>query len=277
MKKYISLFPVLFLTVLFAAGGLLLPGFLMDRQQHSLSEKTETMLLPVVSDLPGSRGFRKFSTEKLLQVASSYSFENSGMDYWLTYTPEEWQLTTEELLQVAHQQIDRLCELEILPKQFSSENYTYEGVEHGIPWPVDKKETKDSDIRNSDCSGWVVSGGNSDLSVTACVNSVSGRILYLYASWNYTGSASRPGSKTDILKQYLKYLELDQEPVSLEETPECASCIFDRYDHYILDVIMISEENHPENEADLLGLCSLSISILNRTTGSGTESEIKSQ
>ncbi|MGN0292713.1 MAG: hypothetical protein ACI4D3_01775 [Lachnospiraceae bacterium] len=282
MKKYIFLFPVLFFTVFFAVGGLLLPGFLMDRQQRSLSEKTETMILPVISDFPDSRGFRKFSTEKLLQVASSYSFESSGMDYWLTYMPEEGQLTTAELLQVAHQQIDRFCELEILPEQFSSENYTYEGLEHGIPWSADKEETDGSDIQNSDYSGWVVSGGNSGLSVTACVNSVSGQILYLNASWNYTDSSSRPKAKSDILKRYLKYLELDQEPVSLQEGEEYTACVFDRYDNYILNIMLFSstslipEEDDPEHEAEISGHCSLSISILNRNAGFETESKIES-
>lgn len=286
MKKYTACFLLLFLTILFAVGGFLLPGFFLDRQQDSLFGKTETMTLPVVSELPDSNGFRKFSTEKLLQVASSYSFEIYGMDYWLTYTPEKGQLTTEELLQVAHQQIDKLCELHILPDLFSSENYTYEGVEHGIPWALDEKEASDSSYLNSDYSGWIVSGGNSDLSVTACVNSVSGQILYLNAFWKTEDSSSLM-QPTDILHQYLKYLELDQEPVSIQEEEERTVCIFENYD-YILNVLMYpgadvitgndyeKQEKQEEQEDPAPIHCSLSISILDAESEAGTENNFLS-
>lgn len=281
MKKYVTFFLLLSFTAFFIVGGFLLPGFLLERQQDSLFDKTETMILPTVSDLPSGKGFRKFSTEKLLQVASSYSFEIYGMDYWLTYTPEEGQLTTEELLQVAHQQINRLCELGILPDLFSSENYTYEGVEHGIPWSPDKKSTDGADLLNSDYSGWVVSGGNSGLTVTAYVNSVSGRILYLNASWN-SRDLTAPSSAADISHQYLNYLELDQEPVSIQETEDTAICIFENYNDYILNVLLhsnadlIVEESDPETEDTFPVYYSLSISILNEKPESGTESDILS-
>ncbi|MDD7390589.1 MAG: hypothetical protein PUG60_13240 [Lachnospiraceae bacterium] len=288
MKKYTACFLLLFFTGLFAVGGFLLPGFFLDRQQDALFSKTETLTLPVVSELPDSKGFRKFSAEKLLQVASSYSFEIYDLDYWLTYTPEKGQLTTEELLQVTHQQIDQLCELHILPDLFSSENYTYEGVEHGIPWSPDEKKTTDSSLLNSDYSGWIVSGGNSNLSITAYVNSATGQILYLNAFWN-TEDRSSLMQPADVLYQYLKYLELDQEPVSIQEEAERTICAFDNYD-YILNVLMYpgtdviaereteeekeTEKEKPEEDSPIH--CSLSISILNAESKTEVENNFLS-
>lgn len=253
MRKY-QFFLLLFLfTGFFTVCGLFLPKFLMDRQQNSLFAKTETMILPTIT---GStcETFRKFPAEKLLQVAAGYG-EGYLTECWLAYTPKEGQMTTEKLIQVAHQQIDLLCELEILPDLFSSEYYTYEGVQYKIPWQIDQTEGRSTELTDSDYSGWVVSGGNNDLSITVYINSVSGQILGLNASWNSTDSASIPRPKMHILEQYLKYLELEQEPVSYYEDSFLAECIFEDYG-YALDVILESrdislnetqKENSPED------------------------------
>lgn len=278
MKKYFSLLPLLLLAALFSVCGLFLPKLLMNRQQNSLLTKTETMLLPTMTDIPGSRTFQKFQPEKLLQIASSYG--NHSMDYWwITYTPEEGQLTTEELIQVAHQQIDHLCELGILPELFSRENYTYEGVEHGIPWTEKEGEYSpgDSCEPDSDFSGWVVSGGNSHLSITVHVNSSSGQILKLSASWNSADSSSCSESGTDILKQYLKYLELETEPVSYYQEGDYAICLFENY-HYALietlDPADISEENAYEQEDEAHIWYHLSLSVLDTDSFSAAEIEL---
>lgn len=241
MKKYFSLFALFLAAILFTAGGLFLPKFLLDRQQNSLFDKTETTILPTMTDTSSDRIFRKFTPEKLLQVAACY--KNYNMDYWLTYTPREGQMTTEEILQVSHRQIKQLCELNILPEQFSDENYTYEGVEHGIPWSPEDMDRDSTSAPDSDYSGWIILGGNNRLSITVYVNSVSGQILGLNASW-YSADTS-PSSELQILKQFLLYLELDQESVNYTQTPGFASCTFNKY-AYSLNVYL--ENTFEEND-----------------------------
>lgn len=276
MKKYFSLFALLLAAILFTAGGLFLPKFLLDKQQDSLFRKTETTILPTMTDTSTDRTFQKFTPEKLLQVASCY--QNYNMDYWLTYTPREGQMTTEEVLQISHEQIEQLCGLNVLPEQFSDENYTYEGVEHGIPCsPEDVENMMSNTISpDYDYSGWIILSGNNYLSITAYINSVSGQVLGLSASWYSPDNL--PVSELLVLKQFLQYLGLDQEPAVCTREPGYASCTFDNY-AYSLNV---SLENFPEeheiingtlseNTNDMLIRHNLFISIINTDPEASSE------
>ena len=264
MKKYLSFLLLLLFAALFAICGLFFPKLLMDRQQKLLFSKTETMVLPTITDSSGNGTFEKFPTEKLLKIAASYG--STQMNYWQIYPPSSQQLTTEELLKVAHRQIDRLCELEILPEQFSNENYTYEGVEHRIPYQ-ENEETPDSfSQKNSDYSGWIVSGGNNNLTITVYVNSNTGQIFGLEASWHSTDEATRPRSPLQISKQYLKYLELDKEPITFIHDSEYAEGQFEAYNYMLrtsletLDnLIVMKEEHEKENGQDMWYFLSLFI------------------
>lgn len=110
MKKYISASLLILFTLALAVCGLFLPSVLMDRQQQSLFDRTETIHLPVATD--SETQTTELTPEEFFTMAISYGMLDT-YPFWQSYESTSQQLTTEYLIQTAHQQIKQLCELGI--------------------------------------------------------------------------------------------------------------------------------------------------------------------
>lgn len=242
MKKYVTGFIIIFFTLLLILSGLFLPGFLMDRQQHSLFAKTETIHLPT-AEAAENKAFIQFAPEQLFPIAVSYG----EVLNWNVYNSSDGDLTTEYLIQITNEQISQLCQLGILPELFSNTTYTWERIERGTTWPSNESDFSSSHLESEakahskgsrsisssgssqDYNGWVFYCGNSDLTIHVHINASSGQILSLSAVWSETDAkSSTPNSPSYILEQYLDYLELKNVPHTPIEK-DCNSCIFDDY------------------------------------------------
>lgn len=242
MKRYVTGFFIILFTLLLALGGLFLPGFLMDQQQHSLFAKTETIHLPT-AEAAENKTFIQFSPEQLFPIAISYG----EVVNWNAYDSSNGDLTTEYLIQTTNEQISQLCQLGILPEIFLNATYTWERIERGTTWFPNESEYSSSilsseteeiseepehtsnAITRQNYNGWVFYCGNSDLTIHVHINASSGQILNLSATWpNKDDNSTTPNSSSYILKQYLDYLELSDVPHTAIEN-DSTSCRFDDY------------------------------------------------
>lgn len=204
MKKYIKGLLIILFILLLALGGLFLPILLMDRQQNALFAKTETIHLPTTEDT-ASDTFIQFAPEDLLSIAASYGQVMS----WSAYNSTEEDMTTEFLIQTTQEQINQLCQLGILPEIFLDANYTWINIERGTTWIPSESYSVSSSVTEQDYNGWIAICGNGDLSIRVHINSSSGQIFSLNASW-YRSEDSKtvPHTQSYIFEQYLNYLEL---------------------------------------------------------------------
>lgn len=194
MKKYISASLLILFTLALAVCGLFLPSVLMDRQQQSLFDRTETIHLPVTTD--SETQTTELTPEEFFTMAISYGMLDT-YPFWQSYESTSQQLTTEYLIQTAHQQIKQLCELGILPDIFADTNYTWENVEYGTTWSYDlydymfcnigycslEIEEFFDETSEGTFSGWIVYAGNNNLNINVVINAASGKIIKLTAAW----------------------------------------------------------------------------------------------
>ena len=259
MKKYLTGITIIFFTLLLAFSGLLLPGFLLDQQQNSLFSKTETIYLPT-ADSSSNKTFIRFSPEQFFPIAISYG---EVLD-WNPYNSSDENLSTEYLIQTTNEQIEQLCQRGILPEIFSSTIYTWERIERGTTWgsyetdsrsaslitPETEKQTKETKrasgaATQQDYNGWIFDCGNNDLTIYVHVNASSGQILNLDAYWTENRSTGDPNflnSASEISKQYLNYLELEDIPYQLTE----GSPVLCRFEDY--QAMLVVELNHYDRE-----------------------------
>lgn len=194
MKKYISASLLILFTLALAVCGLFLPSVLMDRQQQSLFDRTETIHLPVAADSEAQT--TELTPEEFFTMAISYGMLDT-YPFWQSYESTNQQLTTEYLIQAAHQQIKQLCELGVLPDIFANTNYTWENVEYGTTWSYDlydyifcnigycnlEIEEFFDETSEGTFSGWIVYAGNNNLNINVVINAASGKIIKLTAAW----------------------------------------------------------------------------------------------
>lgn len=230
MKKYfLASFLILF-TFALLIGGLFLPTALMNKQQQAFFSRTETITLPTETESTSSTN--EVTPDEFFNIALSYSLLESE-PFWRSYDPSSQPLTTEYLIQTAHEQIKQLCEQDILPELFTKTNYTWENVEYGTTWSSElqdflssyEKTSAQSDLNTTEnaedeamlssseldgknFSGWLVYAGNNNLKVNMIINSATGKILKLSASW-FDEQANLP-SPEQIQKNYQKYLNAEQ-------------------------------------------------------------------
>lgn len=204
MKKYITASLLILFTLALAVCGLFLPSVLMNRQQQSLFARTETIHLPVAADSEAQT--TELTPEEFFTMAISYGILDT-YPFWQSYESTSQQLTTEYLIQAAHQQIKQLYELGVLPDIFANTNYTWENVEYGTTWSYDlydymfcnigycnlEIEEFFDETSEGTFSGWIVYAGNNDLNINVVINAASGKIIKLTAAW-YDGDDINNGN-----------------------------------------------------------------------------------
>ena len=203
MKRYLTASLLVLFTLALAAAGFLLPDYLTQRQQDALIGRVQTFRLSAAdSDSTVlTESDASIPPETLFSIGESYLLT----DNWRFYEPIEGQLYMEEALTAAKTEIAKLVQLHVLPDIMKNWNTRKTSAEHGGI----TKDGGDRTLVRPEYGCWIIYYGDadSDIQMELYVNSISGQILKLYASWP-TDASDFDLNPPVILQNYLEYLGL---------------------------------------------------------------------
>lgn len=221
MKKYWLSILLICGTIIFAAGGLFLPAWLMDRQQEKLLAGTGSIALPAAAEEAEENTDNrkepmrelaedkeealagKLSVEALVEAAQSYLSDGS----WFLYEPVEGQISLEEALIIAKAAMENFCEKEILPEEFHSLSTVGGSAILGTKWEQDQITKNITPEKGC----WIIQYIGETIHAEIYMNAANGKILRFRAS-GYFNREEGFGDIVMIMRQYLEYLGFEEEP-----------------------------------------------------------------
>lgn len=221
MKKYWLSILLICGTIIFAAGGLLLPAWLMDKQQEKILAGTGSIPLPAVAEEAEENTDNrkepmrelaedkeealagKLSAKELVEAAQSYLSDGS----WFLYEPVEGQISLEEALIIAKAAMENFCERGILPEEFHSLSTAGGSAILGTKWEQDQITKNITPEKGC----WIIQYIGETIHAEIYMNAANGKILSFRASGYFNREQAFENSVM-IMKQYVKYLGFEEEP-----------------------------------------------------------------
>ncbi|MDO5409477.1 MAG: hypothetical protein Q4F21_03375 [Lachnospiraceae bacterium] len=218
IRNTVFMIALISFTLMFAAAGLWVPDYFMNQQQKNLTQGIKTVMLPT------AKKRSEVSTKKLMNAAAVYGLYRHSNDF-IPCEPTKNQIGIGEIISIAHDQLNQLCQLNILPDLFSEGKFISETIQFGtfvdsedVEFYHEKSFSGDTEylkqFQNSERTCWyiqIVSEKTAEKKYfysNFFLHPVTGQILRIEAFWNHSDSQSKNLTKQQLFKQYMRYLDI---------------------------------------------------------------------